>query len=103
MSHPRKTWTLSIVFLAVIILIAAAPILVAVSASLIADFNGCEVSMGKRTPCIIAGSDWGPTLLNWSLAPWFLFYTVPLGVLLLVGWLIVFLIRWSQSRSKSPS
>lgn len=103
MSQPRKKWTLYFVFLAVIILIAMAPILVAASASLIADFNGCEVGMGKRTPCIIAGSDWGPTLLNWSLAPWFLFYTFPLGALLLIGWLIVFLIRWSQSRAKSPS
>ena len=103
MTRSGSQGILFFIVLAAILLIAAAPMLIALLSAAIAEFNGCDVSMGARTPCIIAGSDWGPTLLNWSLAPWFLFYTIPLGVLLLAVWLIVFLIRWSQSRSKRPS
>lgn len=86
----KRSRTIWFIVLAVIILLAVAPALVAVLASLIANANGCVISMASRDACMIAGADWTPTLLNWSLWPWFLFYSIPLGFLLLIVWLVAF-------------
>jgi hypothetical protein len=67
---------------------AGLPLLSAILAETIASTHGCRVDEGSVHRCIVLGRDVGDTLYSMFVAFWFAIFTVPLGVLGCVGWLI---------------
>jgi ribosomal protein S18 acetylase RimI-like enzyme len=82
-------WT-SLVFIG---LFAVWPIASLVSASMIAQSNGCLIDEGSVHPCMISGEDWGENLYTMAVLGWLMLATVPLGLGAGIVWLIVLLIH----------
>ncbi|MDB5530804.1 MAG: hypothetical protein JWR51_3907 [Devosia sp.] len=94
-------WT-SLVF---IVIFALWPIASLVSASMIAQSNGCLVDEGSVHPCMISGEDWGENLYTMAVLGWLMLATVPLGLGASIVWLIVLIIHhgaWVRSNRSAP-
>lgn len=85
----------------VIVLVGIAPVLLAFSASLIADAAGCVLNEGGINPCLIGGVDVGDTLAVLFMTHWLALMTLPVAGLALVVWLVALvvtlLLRWQRS------
>lgn len=77
------------VSLLVIGLLAIAPLISALLASWIGSANGCVVNEGGVNPCIIWGADRGELLATLFVAGWFVFFTMPVGVMAFLVWIMV--------------
>jgi hypothetical protein len=64
---------------AVILLAAAAPLLIAGHASHFAEQHGCQLDEGGPHPCVVDGHDHGPELYRQFLTAWNSIYTLPAG------------------------
>lgn len=82
-------WIIFFVILGLMVL----PLGLAIAAESIAEANGCHVHEGFPNPCLIDGSDWGETLYAWFVMGWLTFVSVPLGVIGLVIWGIVYAVH----------
>lgn len=60
------------------------PVLVSILAGIIANSCDCRLDEGGVHPCVIFGKDRGPMLYSMFNFAWFIFFTLPLGVLGLV-------------------
>jgi hypothetical protein len=67
-----------------ILLFTFAPILSLVTCGIIATIVGCEVSEAGPQPCMILGLDIGRPLAIMGVLGWFMFFTIPIGLLSLV-------------------
>lgn len=76
----------------VIVLLAAAPLLSALTADLIASANGCDLHEGFVNECVIAGADRGETLYAMFVLGWLGMMSLPVGAIALVAWLVVLVI-----------
>jgi hypothetical protein len=89
----------------VIVLFAASPLLLALLASGIAGALGCSLNEGGASPCLFMGTDIGETLVVMFVLGWFAFWTLPLGALALVAWLVVgcvvTLLGWRRRRREA--
>jgi hypothetical protein len=96
----RNLWFL--IGLVSILLLAAAPLLVAMGAGTYADSHGCTLHEGFVNPCIVDGKDVGKTLYGLGMMGWFSIATVPLGALaalvLIVAWIVTAIV--SRARAK---
>ena len=68
----------------IVLLLSFSPIIISLLAGYIASENKCVLHEGFVNPCIIDGQDYGETLYTMAVAGWFMFFTVPAGVFLLV-------------------
>jgi hypothetical protein len=93
MSAARFPMAIYWILLALIVLFALAPILVTIFAAAIANANGCQLSEGLLTPCVINGVDYGRDLQSAGLAVFYILLTVPLALVLFVIWLVVLLVH----------
>ncbi len=94
---PTRTYLL---VLGLIGLIALAPLFSVFIAGGIANAAGCAVDEGSSHPCIIAGTDWGETLYTMFVLGWFMLFTIPLGAMASMAWLITLIIhrgRWKSA------
>jgi hypothetical protein len=80
----------------VIVLIALLPIFTMIVAVSVANAYGCQITEGVVSPCMIGGSDYGSLLQAGGISFWYLLFTMPLGFVLFVIWLIVFLIHLAR-------
>lgn len=89
--------------LIVIVVLALVPLASVFIASGLASGHGCVLNEGNVHPCIIAGADWGSTLYSMAMMGWFMLFSIPLGVIAFVVWLIIFFIHrvlWRRGRAE---
>ena len=75
-----------------IVLIGAAPMIPVGIASLIAKWNGCTLSEGAPSTCLVWGFDWGSFINEMGVLGWFGLVSLPLAIALFVVWIIWFII-----------
>ncbi|MGE0704875.1 MAG: hypothetical protein AB7F99_17575 [Vicinamibacterales bacterium] len=85
----------------VILLLAGWPILSVAIAGTIASWNGCELHEGFSNPCIVNGSDLGPTLYSMGVMGWFMIATIPLGAAAAIAWTLIWFV-WRRLGSHKP-
>ena len=71
-----------------IVLIGLAPMIPVSLASFVAKWNGCRLSEGGPSTCLVLGFDWGRILYEMGVLGWFGFFSLPLAALLFVIWII---------------
>jgi hypothetical protein len=81
------------IFFALIALFAIAPIFVTIFAAAIANANGCQLSEGLLTPCVINGVDYGSELQAAGIGIFYILLTMPVAFVLFIVWLTVLLIH----------
>lgn len=74
------------------ILICAAPMGAVAWSSWFAEAHGCRLDESGYHPCIVDGTDWGGTLGAMFISGWLMLVTIPLGGILTVVLIVVFLI-----------
>src|ERR1041385_3522339 len=95
-------WILYWIVLALIILLAFAPIGSVVLCSAIANAYGCKVDEGSVHPCIVNGHDYGELLYSLGVMGWFMLVTIPVGLFAFVIWLIILILHrgaWRKPQS----
>lgn len=79
-----------------ILFVTFAPLISALSASIVAESHGCALDEGGVHPCVVGGTDIGEWLALMFVSGWFMFFTAPLGFGAAIIWalvLLIFLIR----------
>ena len=80
--------------LALVTLLAWAPVLSVTFTVIAADWLGCRVHEGFPTPCPGPfGQDWGGLLYTTGVLGWLMLATAPVMLLTLLAWIII-LLRW---------
>jgi hypothetical protein len=97
----RFPWILYWVALALIAIMALAPVGSVVACGLIANTHGCRVDEGSVHPCVIGGKDYGQLLYTLGVMGWLMLITLPLGTLAFVAWLIVLLLHRANWRKRT--
>ena len=100
---PTRTY---LAVLAVIGLVALAPLFSVLISSAIANSAGCPLDEGGSHPCTIGGKDWGDALNTMFVLGWFMLLTIPLGVIAMAGWLVTIIIhrsRWKTASLAAPA
>ena len=90
------------VVLFLIVMVALAPVGSVVLCYLIANAHGCTVDEGSVHPCMIGGKDYGELLYTMGVSGWFMFLTIPAGLLAGVIWLAVLVLHrvsWRKRRA----
>jgi hypothetical protein len=99
--------TVFVVLLALILLVAFGPALVAVGSQEIAEIVfGCEVNLNYAVPCVIGGKDYGQTFYDLGFGIWYSYLTIPTGVVLFVLWTIaatIVFLGWLVERRRKTS
>jgi hypothetical protein len=96
----RFPWILYWIVLALIILVALAPMGSVVACGLIANANGCKVDEGSVHPCIINGKDYGHLLYTLGVLGWLMLVTLPAGLFAFVIWLIILILHREAWRKR---
>jgi hypothetical protein len=78
---------------ALLALYTVAPILSVLTASGVASLAGAKLDEGASHPCIILGHDFGDLLYTMFLFGWFALLTVPSGLLAMLVFTIILLVR----------
>lgn len=92
---PRRfPWGIYAVVLVVIVVLAALPLISALSAGVIASANGCALDEGSVHPCLIGDQDWGETLYALGVLGWLMLASIPLGCLALIVWAVVLFVHF---------
>ena len=88
--------------LVVILVLMVLPPLSSLIAQAMADAAGCTIYAGSAFPCPVGAIDIGALLYGMDYARWLILVTVPLGLVLLVVWLVWLLVAlalWARNRS----
>ena len=72
------------------------PVMLSLSAGMVANAFGCRLNEGSIHPCLAFGMDIGGTLYFWGMMGWFSLATFPTGVFALV---VFSLVVWWRSRT----
>jgi hypothetical protein len=96
----RFPWIVYWIVLALIVLVALAPMGSVVACGLIANANGCKVDEGSVHPCIINGQDYGHLVYTLGVLGWLLLVTLPAGVFAFVIWLIILILHREAWRKR---
>jgi hypothetical protein len=75
--------------LLVIVLFAAAPLILVLIATVIANANGCTLNEAQLHPCVVFGVDWGGMLYGMAVMGWLGIVTLQFGAMALFVWLVV--------------
>jgi hypothetical protein len=81
-----------------IVLLAGAPLIVAIGAGTYAEAYGCVLNEGFVNPCIVDGSDVGHTLYDLGMIGWFGSVTIPFGALALIVLIVVWIVISAVNR-----
>lgn len=90
------------VTLPLLLLFATAPLISVILSTSIAESAGCNLHEGSANSCVILGVDVGRMLYAMFVAGWLSFVTLPVGLVLLVLWLVVALIMWRRRMKDNP-
>jgi len=96
----RFPWIVYWLVLALIILVALAPVGTAIGSASIANAYGCKVDEGSVHPCIIKGQDYGQLFYTLGVLGWLMLVTLPAGVFAFVIWLIILILHREAWRKR---
>jgi hypothetical protein len=96
----RTFWLFAILGVVVIVLVAAAPLISALIAGSIASANDCRIDEGSIHTCMVNGRDLGPSLYSMGVFGWLMIATIPIGLVVLVVYLVIMLIVWILLRRR---
>jgi hypothetical protein len=96
----RFPWIFYSIVLALIVLVALAPMGSVVACGLIANAHGCKVDEGSVHPCIINGHDYGQLLYTLGVLGWLMLVTIPGGAFAFVICLIVLILHRESWRKR---
>ena len=99
----RFPWIPYCLALALIGLVALAPVFAVILCSVIANAFGCKVDEGSVHPCMIHGKDYGAQLYTLGVSGWFMLATLPAGALAGALWLVALLLHRSKWRKRQAS
>lgn len=102
----RFPWWAYWIVLAIILLVALAPVISVIITGSIADANSCALDEGSVHPCIVNGEDIGSTLYAMGVMGWFMLATIPLGAGALLVWVVVLIVHrlyWGRKRETTPN
>jgi hypothetical protein len=100
LSQRRFPWFIYGIILALIVIVALAPIGSVVACGWIANAHGCKVDEGSVHPCIIDGKDYGQLLYTLGVLGWLMLVTLPGGAMATVILLVVLGVhraRWRKA------
>ena len=100
----RFPWKVYGLALVVIVLLAALPLIGALTAGWLAGANGCALNEGSTNPCIIMGADWGGALYTLFVLGWLMLATMPLGmgaVMVMIVILIIHYLAWRKAHDRT--
>jgi hypothetical protein len=98
----NHTHHIGIIYLG-IVLYTVAPILCVLIASGIAYVTGSRLDEGNAHPCIVLGIDIGGLLYVLAVSGWFMFFTIPTGLLALLIFTIIWIVRRQKEKNVLPS
>jgi uncharacterized membrane protein YhaH (DUF805 family) len=99
----KRLWY-AVLYLLVLFVIGLAPILSVMTASVIANWAGCELHEGFANPCIIGGTEYGELLYSMAVVGWFALITLPLAALSFIALIIVLaVIMFRRLRSRQSA
>ncbi len=99
----RFPWILYGLALALIILVALAPVFAVILCSAIANAYGCKVDEGSIHPCMIHGKDYGEQLYALGVSGWLMLATLPAGALAAAIWLVALILHRSSWRKRQAT
>ncbi|EHT99540.1 hypothetical protein [Pantoea stewartii] len=65
-------------------LMGCSPLIIALTAGLVASVAGCPLNESRAYPCFILGYDTGQLLYRMGVSGWFSLYSLPLGAMLMM-------------------
>ncbi|MCB1507171.1 MAG: hypothetical protein KDJ47_19580 [Hyphomicrobiaceae bacterium] len=83
------------------LLLCLAPMISVFIAGAIADHYGCRLHEGFVNPCVVNGNDIGTTLYNMGMMGWFMLFTLPIGALIILAWVISEIVNVVRRRRAS--
>ena len=101
MPHKPFPWILYWLVLALIIVVALAPIGSVVACGTLANAFGCKVDEGSVHPCIVNGKDYGHLLYTLGVLGWLMLVTLPGGAFAFMIWLVVLGLHRSRWKKKT--
>ncbi len=86
--------------LALIVVFAILPLVVAIAAGMFGASMGCRVDEGGFYPCLVLGKDVGGALGAMFVSGWFVFFTLPLGAIAALVWLVIAVVIFIRRKRK---
>lgn len=96
---PSFPWRRYGIFLVLILLFAALPVISVALSSIIAETSGCALNEARAHPCMFLGVDAGELLYALFVMGWLMLFTIPAGVVLLGVWLMALIFQWLRWRT----
>lgn len=84
-----------------IVLWMVLPLLSVFTSYTIGNAFDCQVDEGGVHPCVVAGQDIGEALYTLGVMGWFMFFTIPSGLVALAVLLIAILIDWLRRKKNA--
>lgn len=92
-----------IILLGLILIFTLWPTVVSMGAEWYGRWHGCEVEFTRAIPCIVNGEDQGKWIYETQQWAYLSLYTIPVGGMLLLGWLVLAVIAYIVKRARSGS
>jgi hypothetical protein len=93
-----RTRIFFIILLVLILIFMWWPTAIAEYAGWYGRMHGCEVEFTRAIPCMVDGEDQGQWIYETQQWAYLSLYTIPVGALLLVGWLVLAIIVFVVKR-----
>ena len=78
-----------IILLVLILIFTLWPTVISLGAEWYGRWHGCEVEFTRAIPCIVNGEDQGKWIYETQQWAYLSLYTIPVGGMLLLGWLVL--------------
>jgi hypothetical protein len=95
-----RTRIFFIILLVLILIFMWWPTAIAEYAGWYGRMHGCEVDFNRTIPCTVSGEDWGPWIHDTQQWAYLSLYTIPVGAMLLLGWLVLAVIVFIVGRMR---
>ena len=92
-----------IILLVLILIFTLWPTVISMGAEWYGRWHGCEVEFTRAIPCIVNGEDQGKWIYETQQWAYLSLYTIPVGGMLLLGWLVLAVIVYIVKRARSGS